>query len=172
MRYSFCPKCGGKLRLIDREGQLVPTCQNQRCGYIFWLNAKPAVVAIISNDQGQLLFTERAIEPHRGKLDMPGGFLHEHERPVDGVKREIMEELGVEITVKECLGHELDPYGDEDFTVLSIGLVATIAHGQPEARDEISAISWVGPASVDRSRIAFPSNLVFLDLWLVRQQQA
>ena len=53
--------------------------------------------AIVSGERA--LVTVRAREPYRGKVDVPGGFLELGEHPVDGLKREVREELGLEIEV-------------------------------------------------------------------------
>lgn len=38
-----------------------------------------------------------------GKLDMPGGRLHQGEKPIDGVLREVKEEIGVEVKITKIL---------------------------------------------------------------------
>jgi ADP-ribose pyrophosphatase YjhB (NUDIX family) len=55
-------------------------------------------VAIISDDQGRLLFTRRAHEPGRGELDLPGGFVNVMESAEEALLREIREELNCEIS--------------------------------------------------------------------------
>ena len=42
-----------------------------------------------------------AIEPEKGRLDLPGGFVEVGEHPRDGLAREAREELGVELEVEE-----------------------------------------------------------------------
>jgi len=53
-------------------------------------------------------------DPFRGKLDLPGGFLHHAEHPFDGAKREAREELSVEIEIVDVLGFVMDTYDSPD----------------------------------------------------------
>lgn len=55
-----------------------------------------AVKALIKNDQGQLLLVKEKSD----KWDLPGGGLDHAEEPEQGIKRELLEELGVtDVTV-------------------------------------------------------------------------
>ena len=120
---------------------------------------------MIPNQEGKLLFTVRDIEPERGLLDLPGGFLNETEDPIDGAKREAAEELGVIVDIIECVGHVVSTYGEDDYFVLNIGYHATIAQGEPRALDEIAALEWVDPTTVDPKKLAFVSNEGLLEHW-------
>lgn len=50
-----------------------------------------AVKALIKNDKGELLL----VKENSDKWDLPGGGLDHGEEPEDGLRREILEELGV-----------------------------------------------------------------------------
>ncbi len=168
MKYSFCPKCGSTLKITRHGKQLVPICTKVSCGLIFWQNSKPAVAVLIKNQDGYLLLTIRGIKPEFGKLDFPGGFLHEFEKPAEGAKREIKEELGISVNIGETLGFSLDTYGQEEYPVLVIGLLASVTAGTLKAQDEITDILWVDPKTVDPAQCAFPSTREFLKMWLNR----
>lgn len=51
----------------------------------------------IFNDEGQLLLLEHVFRPDSG-WGLPGGFLNSSEQPEEGLRREIREEIGVELT--------------------------------------------------------------------------
>ena len=57
--------------------------------------------AFIENDAGQVLLVQYPFDenPAAGKWDLPGGRLNINESPLDGVKREVHEEIGAEIIV-------------------------------------------------------------------------
>lgn len=92
---TFCSYCGGPF------GDDLPwprTCQP--CGNISFLNPLPVVVALVPVDGG-LLCIRRAIEPRKGELALPGGFLEVGETWQAGCVRELFEETGVSVSVDE-----------------------------------------------------------------------
>jgi len=95
---------------------------------------------------------------------LPGGFLEQHESPIDGAQREIHEELGVTIEVDSCLGFVPDWYDFEGvrFSVLNIGFTATILGGELKADDDIASFEWREPASIDPAACAFPNCAEFI----------
>lgn len=166
MLYNFCPVCGQPLKYQELDGQCLPVCQNTKCGFVFWQNSKPCVSVLISDADGRVLMTVRGREPEIGKLDLPGGFLHEGEDPEVGAKREIREELGVEIELGEQIGLLVDRYGNDGEYTLTQGVTALIVSGMPQAADDAAAIEWIEPKTVDSGRLAFTNNEKFLRLWL------
>ena len=52
---------------------------------------------MITDDQGRLLVVVRAEEPEKGTWDLPGGFADPGESIEESVRREVREELGLEI---------------------------------------------------------------------------
>jgi 8-oxo-dGTP diphosphatase len=61
------------------------------------------VGAFIENDAGELLLVLRRRPPEAGHWGLPGGKLDRGERLTDAVRREIAEELGIEIAVGSLL---------------------------------------------------------------------
>jgi 8-oxo-dGTP diphosphatase len=95
------------------------------------------VAAAIFNDQGQVLITRRADHVHQGGLwEFPGGKLEAGESVQDGLKRELLEEVGISINQAQPLirlRHDypdksvlLDVWRVEDFSGTAHG-----AEGQP-----------------------------------------
>ena len=56
-----------------------------------------SVAAIITNEKGELLLLDHLLRPASG-WGLPGGFIMPGEQPADALKREIMEETGLELT--------------------------------------------------------------------------
>lgn len=172
--YRYCPRCGSSLAVTKHDGQHVPICQNSECGFIFWQNAKPCASVLIPDGKGRVCMAIRAIHPDKGKLDLPGGFLHEDEHPDDGAKREIREELGVDISIEGYLGFAVDRYeetGTYSYYTLIVCAIGRITKGVPQPTDDIAGIEWVDPATVSPGRLAFTNNKTFLDLWVRRNTQ-
>ena len=92
--FRYCPKCGSN----DFYENDFKSKRCGKCGFVYYFNPLAATVGIISNDKGEILVARRAKEPAKGTLDLPGGFCDSYETAEDGVKREIEEETGLEIT--------------------------------------------------------------------------
>ena len=75
------------------------------CGFIAYASPEPTVCALVLDDAGRVLLARRKFEPEAGKWDVPGGFLEEDEEPLDGLRRELREETGLEIEPLELAGH-------------------------------------------------------------------
>lgn len=153
MKYSFCPKCGGRLalQLVDQHEQLV--CS--QCRFVFYQNSKPCVGVLVI-DQGKLLLVQRAIEPFKGYWDIPGGFLEPGEHPEIGAAREIFEETGLHIQLGDLLGIFTDVYETTGDSTLNIFYTATVAGGEARAGSDAAHLHWFGLAALPE-RIAFKS---------------
>ena len=112
----------------------------------------PAVGALIRNDAGRVLLVQHV----EGRWQIPGGAIDPGERPADALRRECMEEAGVEIRVGRILGAFGGPEhrityanGDEVGWVTSI-FEAELVAGQPHPdHDETQAVGWFAPDEVD-----------------------
>lgn len=157
--FNFCPSCGAELAQADHEGGA--HCDS--CDRSWYRNMAPTVgVAIVRGDQ--VLVTERARDPEKGKLDVPGGFLGADEEPLAGLRREVQEELGIEIdvTFDDCLQMVPHRYGPEGDTVLSIGFKARWIGGNPEPADDVAAIHWLSDEDLDGADFAWAHDRTLL----------
>lgn len=137
-KYKFCPYCGGKL--LYKKNSPHPDCQ--RCGKTFWQAAHTTASCIISDKQKRILLTKRNISPYKGKWDVPGGFLEPDETPIEALRREIKEELGVEIKTGELIGIYIDRYGSNPYYTLNIYYSAKITKGTPRPASDVLEIKW------------------------------
>jgi ADP-ribose pyrophosphatase YjhB (NUDIX family) len=133
------------------------------CGSEYYANSAPAVQGLLERD-GRILLGRRAIEPRRGHWDIPGGFLEEGEEALDGLRREFLEETGLEIEPGEWLGAFLDPYGG--YFVLGLTWVVH-AEGEPQPADDVGELAWFGPDELPEE-LAFPSQMRVLRAWAER----
>lgn len=113
-----------------------------KCGWQFWNNAK-ASVAIVFVQDGQILMSERGIEPNKGMLDLPGGFVDFGETAYQAAAREAKEEVGVTIARKdlELLEVYHNPYSAGVFTIDLIFL-ARHWEGEFTPGDDCAALTW------------------------------
>ena len=166
--FRFCPACGTELEQPDAEGGV----RCPRCRRSWYRNSAPTVGAAIVAD-GRALATVRAREPEKGKLDVPGGFLKPGEEPLEGLRREVREELGVEVDVSnsdfiQAVPHRYGPEGD---FVLSLGFKARLVSGEPKATDDVADIRWVTYAELDEADFAWPHDRRLLKGALEHQTQ-
>ena len=101
--FKYCPCCGAPAFAENDERSKRCT----QCGFVFYHNASAATVAVILNAKGQLLVARRAMEPARGTLDLPGGFVDPGESIDEGCRREVREEIGLEGFTPEKICHYL-----------------------------------------------------------------
>ena len=111
------------------------------CGFTAYAQSAPAVAAFIVED-GRTLLGLRAHEPDAGRWDMLGGFLEEGETPVDGLRRELLEETGLEIEPGAYLGAYVDSYGENGTVVLNLVFEARVVAGDMAPADDVADLSW------------------------------
>ena len=96
--FNYCPSCASKKFSFKEERIFV--CPD--CGFTYYHNTAAATACIIKTNKG-ILFLVRKKEPGKGKLDLPGGFIDPGEGALEGLRREIMEELGFDpLEYKDC----------------------------------------------------------------------
>ncbi len=112
----FCPRCGSaEFPAVSNR-----SFKCKKCGFHFFVNAAAAVAALIANENGQLLLTRRKIDPDAGKLDLPGGFADPGEMAEDALKRELWEELGLEVREMEYVGSRPNDYVFSGISVFTL----------------------------------------------------
>ena len=94
---------------------------------------------------GRALVSKRGRDPEKGRYDVPGGFLAAGEEALDGLRRELKEELGVEteVTFDDFVQIATHTYGDEGDYTLAIGFRAHLVSGEPTADDDVEELKWV-----------------------------
>jgi len=126
----------------------------------FYINAAGAVACIIENNDGDILLTRRAFDPSKGKLDLPGGFIDLDETAEDAVKREVKEELNLEVTSLQYIGSSPNKYsyGGLVYFTLDLGVVDTqIFEISNYTFKNVDGYLFLPLSSIDMQEIAFPS---------------
>lgn len=99
------------------------------------------IASVLIRDDAVLLVKRL---PHRKVYpdlwDLPGGHIEGDESPVDALRREAQEELGIDVEQYRELGTVLDPVEPADIIVFAV----LAWHGEPTnaAPDEHSEIAW------------------------------
>ena len=94
-RNSCCSYCGTRFPV---ESSWPIACHS--CGNTNYLNPLPVVVLLVPVGDG-LLVARRNIEPQKGTLVLPGGYLDLGETWQEGAQRELYEETGIHITAND-----------------------------------------------------------------------
>lgn len=133
----FCTQCGEQTTLKER---CLYVCPN---GHENWLNPAVGVLAYIIKDN-KVLYGKRTAGANVGKYNIPGGFLEPGETAEQTLKREIQEEMGVEIAIQQYIGSYADKYFDRDIMVLAYVAKLKNESAIIKAGDDISGgIKWV-----------------------------
>ncbi len=108
-------------------------------------------VAVIVRGSSVLIAKRPIGKKHEGLWEFPGGKFEPDEDFAQALRREIMEELGIEITSQEALMQV--PHDYPEYSVnLRVALVTNFI-GEPQGR-EGQEVAWVPSASL--SDYAFP----------------
>lgn len=148
----YCSACGTRLAAA-------PPIVCDACGVEHWRNAKPCAGALVADSEGRLLLVRRAIDPWRGRWDIPGGFCEVDEHPEVTAVREVREETGFEVGITGFLGMWIDAYPPAEVT-LNIYFHATVIGGGPNPDDaEVTELGWFEPVDLPSAEtIAFPKH--------------
>ena len=159
--WRHCPRCGSDR--LELKGSKA-TCP--ACGKEVYANPAPTASAIIVDAGGRVLLARRANDPGEGLWDLLGGFVDEDEEGLDALRRELREELGVEIDPGEFLGAFPDTYGADGIYTLNLYWTARIASGEPTLNDELEEIAWLAPdAFPPQEEFAFSNTVTALEAW-------
>lgn len=150
-----CPQCGG-------EPLVWPSPKHFECGgcgFTLYLNCA-AAVAVILECQGEILFGVRKHEPEQGKLDLPGGFVDPGETVEDAARRELKEELGIDLPSLSYLFSFPNTYlyRGIEYDTLDLIFLAQFDR-KPEIRpaDDLEDALWISRDQIEYEKIGFPS---------------
>lgn len=150
--FKFCPRCGSAK--FAATGNRSFLCAD--CSFNYWVNASAAVAVLLFNDSGELLVTRRAVEPYKGMLDLPGGFVDPMETMEQAAQREIKEELGIEIHSLKYFCSFPNEYIFSGFSVYTIDmayLAKTENFGKMIAMDDIASFEFIRPGDIDMNEL-------------------
>jgi ADP-ribose pyrophosphatase YjhB (NUDIX family) len=144
----FCPRCGAEATVRFPRSITCPSC-----GYGAYYNPEPVACGIPTTTEGRVVLMRRATEPARGRWTMPGGFVDLGESVEDAARREIMEELGIEVALGELIG----VYSrSSDRTVVVV--YAASALGEPRTSEEALEVGTFAPDEIPWEHLAFWSD--------------
>jgi NAD+ diphosphatase len=163
-RFVFCPRCGMAALDVYRKNAMRCT----ECGYVYFHNACAAVAGIIEMGEGVLL-TVRAHEPKAGLYDLPGGFVDYGESMEEALRREIGEELGLDVAIASYLGSFPNRYVYRNVVYFSADVFFICrpadAGAQVAVNEEVCRWKIFPVDKLPLDRIGFESNVKALELY-------
>ncbi len=154
--FRHCPSCGHTgLEPHAGYGFVCP-----RCSFLFFLNVAAAVAVLLQDDQGRVLLVRRARDPRRGTLDAPGGFADWGETAEEALRREVREELNLELDdlAYHCSVPNLYEYRGLNYRTLDVYFTARARDWSRLApADDVDGFTFVHPAEVAPEAIGFES---------------
>ena len=162
--FQYCPRCAAAALKPSSPKSVL--CSE--CGFEYFFNPAGAVAGLIVNENGELLVTVRAHDPHKGKWDLPGGFIDPNESAEHALARETKEELNLTVTEMTYLASAPNSYlykqvlyptvdmaylcRVEDFSTLTLD------------KTEIEAVHFLAAGQIDLDQVAFPSIRRFIEI--------
>jgi mutator protein MutT len=102
---------------------------------------------------GRVLLVRRGQAPLLGEWSIPGGMLETGETIAEGVRRELLEETGVEVRVGELIEVferiSLDGEGKVQFHYVVLDYFCELVRGEARAASDAAEIAWVAEAELD-----------------------
>jgi 8-oxo-dGTP diphosphatase len=164
IQHSHCSYCG----TAYPQGMPWPrTCVG--CGEITWSNPIPVAVALlpvrVADGTTGLVVVRRDIEPARGQLALPGGFIEAGESWQQAAVRELREETGLDDDPAQV--SLVDVASTPGLSILIFGLlpVRDAADLPPSAPTE-EATEWL--VITAPQPLAFPTHTAVVRDWFAR----
>jgi len=161
--FNYCPACGsGDIFFGDMKKV---GCRD--CSFTYYHNVAAAVAAILQYDK-KIVLIERAKEPGKGKLDLSGGFVDPNESAEEAIKREIKEELKIDLREPQYLGSYPNIYKYEGVIYHTCDLFFYCkidALPTDFDKTEIEELILINPFEIPDDKIAFESVKIGLGIF-------
>jgi len=121
------------------------------------------VNSVIINSQNKVLIAQRSLEEGHegGKWSIPGGKIEstgeEHEVLLKNIKKEILEEVGVEIFDDIVLVHDNTFTRSNGDDVLALVFVCKCKSGEAKPLEDTVDVKWIGKEEI--GNYEFPPNV-------------
>ena len=155
--HRYCGSCGRALE--DLRDECARKCP--ACGAVFYPVISPAIIVAVTDDEGRLLLAHNA--KFRGMMhSLIAGFVEPGETLEEAVRREVREEVAIEVKNIRYYGSQSWPYPNS----LMAGFTAELASGAPSPdMFEITAAGFYTPA--DMPEVPPPGSIAreLIDRW-------
>ncbi|SIP92035.1 NUDIX domain-containing protein [Chryseobacterium sp. RU37D] len=164
---KYCPSCGKES--LHWDGEKKWNCPN--CNFTLYNNVAGAVAVVIRNND-EIYLTRRNRDPKKGKLDLAGGFVDPKESVEETCKRELFEELQLDVDISNLKYLTSLPnvyhYKEIDYNTIDLFYEYTVSK-KFEVNLELTEISeafWIPLKELNIDDIAFDSQKRFFEEYL------
>lgn len=149
---SHCGYCGTPFANHSASPRTCPGCgRNSYC------NPLPVVVVLLPAGPG-LVVIRRNIEPSKGTLTLPGGYLDCGETWQEGARRELLEETGIDIPVEAIRLYAVENGLDDTLVVFGLAERQPADVVKPFTSKETQEVT-----TIDRPReLGFPNHTLLV----------
>jgi NAD+ diphosphatase len=155
--WMYCPHCGSE---ASRPGKHPFVCAS--CGFTHFFGPVSAVGAIATDPSGQVLLLIRAKDPGKGMYGLPGGFIDPGETAERALRREVLEEVQLEVTSCRYLVSFPNEYNYRGFLLPVTDMFFVVEVKSFEtihaADGEIAGWQFCHPGKHELKQMAFESN--------------
>ena len=103
--------------------------------------------------EGRVLLVKRGREPAKGLWAIPGGKIEPGEKLTDAVKREFLEETGIEVEAGEVV-YVFDAIDLPKYHYVIIDYLVKMIGGDLRAGDDAEEVRWFAPDELDQYPVA------------------
>jgi len=123
------------------------------------------VGGVIISD-GRALLVRRGSPPLEGQWSIPGGMLESGETLLLGVRRELLEETGIEVKVLELIEVferiNLDGEGKARYHYVVLDYLCEAVRGEARAGSDVTEVAWATPAELAQFALTETATRVIL----------
>ncbi|MEF8846870.1 MAG: NUDIX hydrolase [Candidatus Paceibacterota bacterium] len=127
-------------------------------------NKKPVLTTdglITKGDK--ILLIKRDIEPFKGFWVLPGGHVEYNEKVEQAIRREVKEELGVNVKIKNLVGVYSDPERDPRYHSVSVAFYLKKTGGEFSLNEEATTFEYFHFENLPR-KVGFDHRKIIKDL--------
>ena len=115
---------------------------------------------------GRALLIRRGGPPLEGQWSIPGGMLELGETLVAGVRRELLEETGIEVRVGELIEEferiTLDAGGKTRYHFVVLDYLCEALRGEARAGSDVTDVAWAAPSELAKYEVSETATRVIL----------
>jgi mutator protein MutT len=123
---------------------------------------------------GCVLLARRSRPPLQGQWSIPGGILEVGETLIEGVRRELAEETGIEVRVRNLIDVferiDRDPSGKMHYHFVVLDYLCEAVQGNARAGSDVSEVAWAAPSELKNYSLTETASRVILKAFELASQ--